>query len=104
MHPKIKKWFETKGRRLAELKVLGGTELFQKPAVRDTTKLTENEWVEFLLLTGQMDALLWALQPEDPDEATKFFEGVRDFLAKMEDEIESIQLQTGLKRIPRGVA
>jgi hypothetical protein len=104
MHTKMKEWLYGKGRRLAELKVMGGTEMFQDPETRDVTKLSPNEWAEFLILSGQLDGLIWAYCPEDPDEALGFISEITEMICTFETEAEEIQEITGMRDSIKGYA
>jgi len=105
MNRKLKYWLETKGRRLIELKLAGCSEYFAK--VRDIGKMetiSAEEWVEFIALTGEMDALLWVLQPKSSERKEKFKTEVKNFLIKIESQILEINEITGQALLPKGEA
>lgn len=100
----MKEWLYNKGRRLAELKVLSGTEIFEEPICREITQLNPNEWTEFLNLSGQCDGLIWAFCPEDPEEALNFIGEVTEIISMFEEETEEIQRLTGMRNSIKGCA
>lgn len=83
---------------------MGGTEMFEDPSVRDMTKLSPNEWTEYLILTGQLDGLIWAFCPEDPDEALNFIGEMTEMMCGFETEAEEIQKITGMRESIKGSA
>jgi len=99
MHPKIKEFFDTKGRRLAELKAIGGQEFM---VLGKTDKLNDSELIEFKMLTIQMDAILWALRPENNQE--KYVEEIKNYFANIEEPYFIAQDIKKGRKIPKGVA
>jgi len=106
MYPKLLAWFELRGRRLIELKIKGGMQVFKKKKDRDLSEfnLDYDELTEFFALAGQMDGILWALQPDNPDEATQFFHSVKEFLTMIEEECYAMKEMTGKTSLPKGRA
>lgn len=101
MHRKLKEFFETKGRRLAELKAAGGQEFM---ILGQTKSLTANEKAEFRTLSIQMDSIIWALEPKDPDKKKKYISEINYLFAAIEAPYFEAQEIKGRKRIPRGKA
>jgi hypothetical protein len=101
MNPRLKEWFETKGRRLAELKVAGGQEYM---ILGYTKSLTEIELEEFRTLTIQMDAVIWALSPEGIDKQEKYIQEIKEFFSDIEEPYFKIRDITKGKKLPRGYA
>jgi hypothetical protein len=104
MHPKLKTWFELKAKRLIELKIKGGSELFKKDKDPSKFNLDPNELSEFLTLSGQMDGVIWALQPDSLDEKIEFFQNFKKFFATIEEECYTLKEITGKTSIPKGRA
>ena len=94
MNQILKTWIQIKGRRLVELQVLSEHSVPQ--AFND--KLTKEENVEYLLLLGQLDALLWAFKTK------KLKKEIEVIFKKFEEEIILVQKQTGMTRPLRGVS
>jgi len=88
---------------LAELKLKGGMEYF-KTGERNLNALSIEEWIEFFTLTGQMDGVLWALQPNDPDKIASYYENVKELMASLESEIDAVKELTGKTSLPKGRA
>lgn len=103
MHQKVKEWFNNHGQNLAMLKIKGGSEIFKPEDVRNTNGLTMDEWAQFLILTGQLDALIWIFHPDNPDEALSFVGEITELMEQLEEEAELIQM-TGMVNIPKGEA
>jgi len=101
MHPRLLKFFETKGRRLAELKAAGGQEYM---IVGTTKNLTEDELKEFKVLSTQMDAMIWVLMPENNDEQQQFIQEIKDVFSAIEKPYFDARDITKGKRLPRGYA
>lgn len=101
MHRKLKEFFNTKGRRLAELKAAGGQEFM---ILGQTKKLSPKEMSEFRILTIQMDCIIWALEPIDPNEKEAYCEEIKNYFANVEEPYFKAQEIKGGRRIPRGKA
>jgi hypothetical protein len=101
MHRKLREFFETKGRRLAELKAAGGQEFM---ILGQTKRLTPVELAEFRTLTIQMDSVIWALEPKDPDKRESYIYEINCFFAKIEAPYFEAQEVKGGKKILRGRA
>lgn len=86
MHRRLEEWFDTHGRRLAELKIAGGEEFFVdgNKDLRKLNNLTGAEWIEFFSLIGELDGLVMAFLPTDEAKAQRF----QSNIAKRMDEIE----------------
>lgn len=105
MDKRLDAWLETYGRRLAELKIAGGEEYFAQDENTDRLdNLTGNQWIEFFTLVGQLDGLIWALQPEDEIRAKQFRKAVAKRLDKIEKHCRLILKITGRINIPIGEA
>lgn len=103
MHQKVKEWFNNHGQTLAMLKMKGGSEIFKPEDTRGPNGLTMDEWAQFLVLTGQLDALIWIFHPDDPDEALSFIGEISHLMEQLEEEAVLIQT-TGFINIPKGEA
>lgn len=91
MNQKIRLWLESKGRRLAELRAMGGKEYFKKK--QDKSKLNQldgQDWIEFFTLTGEFNALLWAYAPKNNTEA--FLKEINQTLLNLEK--QNLQIRT----------
>jgi len=104
MKKKVREWLELNGRRLVELKLLGGRDIFNNKINLGVSKLTREELFEFLILTGQIDALIWILSPKEFSKQDKMMDEISNYLKKLEDEIKHITKETGLSRTPKGEA
>ena len=107
MHKCLKQWLYTKGKRLIELKVLGGGSKFidgTNILPVDADKLSGNEWIEFFSLVGQLDGITLVLEPEDKDKREIFYESIRVVMEKTEKECRHILKITGKTNIPKGSA
>jgi hypothetical protein len=101
MHPKLEEWFNTKGRRLAELKASGGME-FMILGYNDV--LTEEELTEFKFLTVQMDTIIWALSPNGIDAQETYIQEIKEFFSSIEEPYYKIKNITKGRKLPRGYA
>lgn len=99
MHRKLKEFFDTKGRRLAELKAAGGQEFM---ILGQTKKLTSAEITEFKILTVQMDTIIWACEPEGSKE--EYIDEIKNYFANIEEPYFLAQDIKGGRKIPRGKA
>lgn len=99
MNPRLLEFFNTKGRRLAELKAKGGQEYM---IVGMTHNLTEDELYEFRALTLQLDAMIWVLMPDDPDEQQEFSQEIKDLFANIEKPYFEIRDLKRGKNVLRG--
>lgn len=104
MKKKVREWLELNGRRLVELKLLGGIDIFNNKINLGVSKLTREELFEFLILTGQIDALIWILSPKEFSKQDKMIDEISKYLKKLENEIKYITKETGLSRTPKGEA
>lgn len=93
----LAEWFEMKGRRFMELKLKGGWKLIRNPECGDH-ELDEREIAEFFRMLGQLDGLLWMLQPDQPEEVGRFKEETRRFFKEREKEYKV------MRNLPRGCA
>lgn len=103
MHQKIREWFNIHGRDLAALKIKGGADLFFNPET-GAKSLAVEEWAQFLILTGQLDALIWIFHPEDPEEAFSFIGEMTELMEQYEEEAALIDSMSGIKNVPTGEA
>jgi hypothetical protein len=101
MHRKLREFFDTKGRRLAELKVMGGQEFM---ILGTTDKLTASELAEFKVLSLQMDTIIWALEPSDSTKREKYIEEIKKYFSNIEEPYFVAREITGGRRLPRGKA
>lgn len=101
MRKRIKEFLTTKGRRLAELNAKGGNELL---ILGDTSKLSKQEIREYEILTVQMDAIIWALSPENMSERQLYNQEIIDFFHKLEQPYIKAQEIKGDRVIKRGQA
>jgi hypothetical protein len=101
MHRKLREFFDTKGRRLAELKAAGGQEFM---ILGQTSKLTPVEMSEFRILTIQMDCVIWALEPKDPSKREVYVDEIKNYFANIEEPYFIAQEIKGGRRVPRGKA
>lgn len=101
MHRKLKEFFDTKGRRLAELKAAGGQEFM---ILGQTKQLTSAEIAEFKVLTIQMDTVIWALEPKDEGKREKYIEEIKNYFSDIEEPYFLAQEVKGGRKIPRGKA
>lgn len=100
MHQKIKEWFNLYGNEIADLKNRGASEVLEP---HKTNNLTMSEQARFLVLTGQLDALVWIFHPDDPNDALDFIGEISNLMEQYEKEAELIH-SFGIKNIPRGEA
>lgn len=101
MHRKLKEFFETRGRRLAELKALGGQEFM---ILGKTDKLTASEIAEFKILSLQLRHIIWALEPKDPSKREKYMAEIKKYFGNIEEPFFVAQEIKGGKKLPRGKA
>jgi hypothetical protein len=101
MNPRLLEFFETRGRRLAELKVQGGQEYM---IIGTTNNLTADELKEFKALSLQMDAMIWVLMPDDANEQKEFVEEVKEVFGAIEKPYFDVRDMTKGKKLPRGYA
>lgn len=101
MNDRLKEWFDTKGRRLAELKAAGGQEYM---ILGHTEKLTDREIEEYKTLGIQMDALIWAFMPEDLDEQEAYIYEIKEFFSDIEEPYFKAKEITKGRKLPRGYA
>jgi len=101
MHRKLKEFFDTKGRRLAELKAAGGQEFM---ILGQTKKLSSAEMAEFRVLTIQMDSVIWALEPKDPEKRKKYIAEISHLFSDIEAPYFEAQDVIEGKKLPRGKA
>jgi len=101
MHRKLKEFFSTRGRRIAELKAAGGQEFM---ILGQTNKLTPEEIIEFKVLTIQMDMIIWTLEPEDPMKKEVYIDEIKNYFANIEEPYFQAQEIKGGRKIPRGRA
>ena len=87
-------WFDINGRRFMELKLAGGEKLIKDPENCEHN-LTLTEMAEFHRYLGQIEALLWILQPFENKE---FRQDIKKFFKQAEKE-HKIIINT-----PRGYA
>jgi hypothetical protein len=96
MNSRLQEWLNTKGVRLIELKESGNDIL--------NNHLSEQQLTEYFILIGQLDGILWALQPRNSKKYTEFHNDVKKIFAKMEKECKNLKKLTGKVRIPKGRA
>ena len=101
MNPRLKEWFDTKGRRLAELKVAGGQEYM---ILGHTDSLTDIELEEFKILTTQMDAVIWALAPEGIEKQEIYIQQIKEFFSDIEEPYFKVRDIVKGRKLPRGYA
>jgi len=101
MNDRLKEWFDTKGRRLAELKAAGGQEYM---ILGYTEKLTKKELEEFKTLGIQMDALIWAFMPDNLDDQENYILEIKEFFSDIEDPYFKAKEIVKGKKLPRGYA
>ena len=101
MRAKIKQWIAVNGRRLVELKLKGGLDLFKNGI---TKNLSAEEIKEFYILAGQLDALIWAFLPKDEKKAIAYRKRITKALTKIEEEIQIIKEISGEFILPKGIA
>ena len=73
MHPKLIQFLETKGRRLAELKITGGEVLI----LNDYSNLSENQKKELDNIIIELKAIAWALD-QDYNEIINYFKKLEE--------------------------
>lgn len=101
MNKKLKEFFDTKGRRLAELKAKGGLEFM---IIGRSDNFTEKEEWEFKALAIQLGAVLWAFEPEDEIERTKFNREVKEYFGSIEKPYFHEQKVKSNKKVFKGRA
>ncbi len=105
MEKKLKHWLDTKGRRLVELKLMGGNMIFgNNISKNDIELLSTNEWIEFMTLTGQFDAIIWAFSPRSKKRYIEFIQNIDNYMNKLENDCKHIFEITGRISIPKGYA
>ena len=104
MKRKIKEWLDLNAKRLIELKLLGGYEIFRGNINNAMAKLTKGELCEFLILSGQLDLLVWIFESKNEDQVTFMSEEIYQYLTKVEKQAMLIRKKTKLKRLPKGEA
>jgi len=101
MNPRLLEFFNTRGRRLAELKVRGGQEYM---ILGVTNGLTDDELTEFKALSMQMDAMIWVLMPESLDEQDEFIQEIKQVFSNIEEPYFNVRDITKGRKLPRGYA
>ncbi len=101
MNPRLLEFFNTKGRRLAELKVQGGQEYM---ILGITNNLTDDELTEFKTLSMQMDAMIWVLMPENIEEQDEFIREIKKVFSDIEKPYFAVRDITKGRKLPRGYA
>lgn len=93
---KIDQWINTKGKRLMELKVKGH-------GIFEAKKhLSEAEFIEFLLLSGQLDAMFWFTMPKKNQ--SEYYKDIMNKLSEHEELFHFLISETGKTQVPKGVA
>lgn len=104
MDKRVVEWIDTHGRRLIELQIKGGEEFFVRKSNRSLTRLDDlsgDEWIEFFSLLGQLDGILYSLEPSDPLKASSFHRSIKRRMKKMEKHCRHIYEITGMISIPK---
>lgn len=89
----FEKWIETHGRRLAELKILGGNDLFDR--------LDGEECIELFTLLGQLEGFIKALSPENRKEAKRFRADIKKMMDSQEKKCHKVFKATGKLSVPK---
>lgn len=96
MDKRVSDWIDNHGRRFVELKLKGGDEYFKTNKIQGKlNNLDGDEWIEFFTLLGQLDGMMYALEPEDTVKARGFQRSIKRKLKKIENHCSNIYEITG---------
>lgn len=101
MNKKMREWFNLHGKELSGISIQIGEE---NPSINKLrSKLSAEDAARFLTLTGQLDGLIWAFHPEEPDEALIFIGEISELLEQLEEEARLLE-KLGMKTFSTGEA
>jgi hypothetical protein len=96
MKNKLREFLDTKGRRIAELKVRGGSKLV---ILGQSDELSQSEIEEYKTLAIQLDSLIWAFEPKTNKK--EYFEEIKKFFSQIE---EPYYIAKTYGKLPKGYA
>lgn len=101
MREKLEEFFNTKGRRIAELRAKGGLELI---LLGISSKLTEKELAEYKKLCAQLEIIMWVFRPNDLIKRKKFNKEIEEYFNEIEKPYINAEMIKSNRKIKKSKA